>query len=229
VFILLAGLQLWQVTGTWRAAVRARRHGRGGAALAAQTMVCLSALGMALPPFATLQPLVQAAGTARPDAQDAAQPPALLRVAGDMLLFSGPIDGDSPAAFERLLESAQPRRVRLNSDGGLVAPSRAMAAMIRARGLDTEVAGHCASACTIIFFAGHRRTLSGGGVLGFHGYSSTAGTQELVLEQEDSDRQVFVAGGVAPGFVDRMFAVPPEQVWFPTRAEVQAAGFVSAD
>jgi len=95
--------------------------------------------------------------------------------------------------------------------------------MIRAAGLDTEVTGGCLLACTVMFFAGRNRWLRDGGRLGFHSYRSDAMTPQDVVRDERVERRAFAAAGVAPSLVERIFAVLPPQMWYPTQEELTAS------
>ncbi len=222
--ILWAGLQIWQIAGTWRAAAHARQVRRTRWAGIAQALLCFSVFGSILQTSGILIPIVRAViiGDWVPI------PGTVLRDNGRVIAFSGPVGKTAAEGFRRVLDSANPSVVRLASEGGLVQQARLIAAMIRERDLDTEVSQRCVSACTIIFFAGHRRLISGSGTLGFHSYASPEMTPQAVVDDEARERRSYLAGGVAPDFIDSMFAVPPAKVWYPTRQQAEAAGFASA-
>ncbi len=217
-------LQAWQIGGTWRAASYAGWEQAGSSrARRVQTLLTLSVIVSAWLVWLSLAPVAQAALAGKPVPVLGS----IVRESGRAIDFSGPITNELADAFARLLQTMQPNLVRLESNGGSVGAARAMAALIRVRGLSTEVSGRCASACTIVFFAGRERRLVGAGVLGFHSYSSAQSTPQAVLKTEDWDRRTFLAGGVKPAFVEHIFSVPPAQMWFPTLEEVTAAGFAT--
>lgn len=122
-------------------------------------------------------------------------------------------------------------QVVLDSVGGNIYAARGVARLIRDRGLDTLVRGDCSSACTIAFIGGVRRGLGPGGRLGFHQYRSDAGYDLLKVDpggEQARDRARFEAEGVAPWFLDRMFGAPASAMWYPTPAELVAAGVLTA-
>ncbi len=223
ILVLLFGLQTWQIGGTWRSATRARQAGRTLRATIVQFLLCLSVVGMIGLPIATLLPIALAAAHGRPVPMAGT----VLREGGRVIDFNGPVGKASAEEFRRVLDASRPALVRLESNGGLVAQARYIAAMIRARGLDTEVSDRCVSACTIMFFAGRKRLLLDDGVLGFHSYSSSAETPQAILRQEESERTAYITGGVSPSFVEQIFSIPPAKVWYPTRDETEAAGFAT--
>jgi hypothetical protein len=96
-----------------------------------------------------------------------------LRISGETLLLQGPISQSTEVEFKRLVAETRVSRVLLDSSGGLVEPSLAIAAEIRDRKLDVEVIGNCFSSCAnYLFPAGATKTISGLGVVGWHGNMS---------------------------------------------------------
>ena len=148
----------WQVVGVWRSAGHTQRQkpGRAGmlakATLAAAVLGALVALGAAgIPRMQEYRQILAA---------DAKMEKPTLQIARDgrELAFSGGISLGVAAAFAQILSSAQSvQTVRLNSDGGRIVEAERMAALIKAKGLDTYVADECASACTTVFLAGRNR------------------------------------------------------------------------
>jgi hypothetical protein len=86
----------------------------------------------------------------------------------------------------------------LDSTGGLVAAGAYMADMVHSAGLTTIVRGDCASACTMIFYAGSRRQLSGR--LGFHRATDTIGTAKYAaqLQRYGAPREAVFAAFSTP-------------------------------
>lgn len=119
--------------------------------------------------------------------------------------------------------------LQISSDGGRIAAARGMARLITENNLGTEAFGTCASACTLVFIAGTPRNLSDTAQLGFHGYRLISGINTVDPKEEEArDTEVFLAKGVARSFLDRVYATPHSQMWFPTRAELQDAGVLDA-
>jgi hypothetical protein len=92
---------------------------------------------------------------------------------GDTITMSGRIGPTDPLKLSRLIGEGA-HAIVLESPGGLVAAASYMAEMIREAGLTTIVSGDCASACTVMFYAGTDRRLSGR--LGFHRATDDIGT-----------------------------------------------------
>jgi hypothetical protein len=83
---------------------------------------------------------------------------------GDALHLGGKVE---PEDLERvtMMLATDVRRVVLNdSEGGNMATSLRISSMLEIRGLTTEAAGHCASACAIIFLGGKTRTITTGSI-----------------------------------------------------------------
>ena len=96
-----------------------------------------------------------------------------LIVSGETVLIQGSISESTAAEFKRALNQGRVSRVLLASGGGLVEPSLSIATEIRQRGLDVEVVGNCFSSCAnYIFPAGAAKSISGLGIVAWHGNMS---------------------------------------------------------
>lgn len=99
-------------------------------------------------------------------------PPSLL-LSGETLLIQGSITESTAVEFKRVISQNRVSRVLLASGGGLVEPALNIATEIRERHLDVEVIGNCFSSCAnYIFPAGATKTISGLGVVAWHGNMS---------------------------------------------------------
>ncbi len=157
--------------------------------------------------------------------------PLSLQVDGSDITMTGDIGFPAYDALGLTL-AAHPDATRLilTSDGGRIPAARGLARLVRDAGLDTHVTGTCASACTLVYVAGRVRTLGANGRLGFHGYQLNSTVRTLDPDQEQArDVAAFIALGADAGFMDRAMAVPHDQMWFPDRAELIAAGVVTND
>ncbi|MBY6055511.1 hypothetical protein KUV26_05420 [Leisingera daeponensis] len=123
-------------------------------------------------------------------------------------------------------------QVDLAGPGGLIAEARGAAQLIRQRGWDTRADGLCASACTLVFAAGRRRTLGSGGQLGFHSYTLMFGSglpQVDLQREQEKDRAFLLGQGVSAEFAARIFAVPGTELWLPGRDELLGAGLIGPE
>lgn len=144
---------------------------------------------------------------------------------GAEITVSGRFEPGLEKRFREVLDrSSHARRVRLYSGGGYVTVAGAIRNDIAERRIDTFVDSQCASACTIAFLAGQRRVVTQNARLGFHRFSRQGrdtGVGEPMLL-----RYYWVAG-IAQNFIDRVAITPPDEVWYPTIAEMRAAGVIT--
>jgi hypothetical protein len=112
--------------------------------------------------------------------------------------------------------------VRLSSPGGTVVSAIAMAEEISSRRLSTFIAegSICASACSILFFAGHDRLVLGR--LGLHqmddGGRSNASTLQFVLAEQLDAFQKF---DVPWELTKHMLTTPPWDMYWVTPADIE--------
>ena len=147
---------------------------------------------------------------------------------------------DNNELFYYLEHNPDIRTVVLNSDGGSVQVGRAMAETISKFGVDTVVVGRCLSACTDAFMGGKNRGLAKGSALGFHrsyvevpdfDKSSKAIVSEafdLGVDAALSNVKFMVQRGVDIRFVLKALSHEPVDMWQPSRAELTAAGVLTA-
>ena len=142
--------------------------------------------------------------------------------------------------------------MRLTSDGGYIEAAYEMAAIIKDYGLNTEVQGECASACAILFSAGESRVMNRGGRIGLHpsswgveairnyyegtrsdsGWKDEFAFAEWVYEegQRDANKLIthFLSHGVSADFAVKVVSIGMNGMWYPTRAEMEAANLITA-
>ena len=148
-----------------------------------------------------------------------------------VMRVDGNLDWELFGAFEQTLaDNPDVKSVRLGSAGGYVFVARAMALQILERSLDTHIATHCYSACTVVFLAGERRTMAKTAKLGFHKYKLEPGNQpELinVADELERDRQFFVERGLSNEFVQQVFTAGHSELWIPDSDLLVKAGVIS--
>lgn len=156
-----------------------------------------------------------------------------LAVSGDgrVLIFDGEI---TFGLTKRLRQLAQDHpdieHVELAGPGGLIAEARGSALVIRDQGWNTYATGLCASACTLLFAAGSRRSLGAAGQLGFHSYAlqSGSGLPHIdIRKEQQKDRAFLIGQGVRAVFVSRIFDVPFSGLWIPQAGELLAGGVIT--
>lgn len=93
-----------------------------------------------------------------------------LLISGETVLIRGNITEMTAREFKEALHKERISRILLASGGGYVEPSIEIAKEIWTRKLDVEVVGNCFSSCAnYIFPAGANKTISGLGVVAWHG------------------------------------------------------------
>ncbi len=219
---------LWQVVGCLRSL---RRHLADRPDLFA-TLVTLGGILAALPlmGLSHLDRLSASRIAALPPPPPAGGDPGV-RLIATRAVLEGPMDFPMFTALKAAL-AANPEigELELDSDGGRVFAARAMARLVRENRLDTRVARRCASACTLVFMAGKTRRLGPGGRLGFHGYRQQVNIDTVDPDAEEQrDIAAFLAAGIDAGFTARAFGTDPADIWFPSRAELIAAGVIAAE
>ena len=153
--------------------------------------------------------------------------------------------------LDALLKSEQSiKEIELNSAGGDVEAAFYMADLIIDYELDTNVKGTCESACTLMLLAGERRTVERGSWVGFHQSYWDAPYIQGYFERnkdskgwsnafefaswmyEDTQREVlrnlqyFVERGVDAGFAIKTMQATSDDMWYPRRKELEAAGVI---
>ena len=140
--------------------------------------------------------------------------------------------------------------MQLTSHGGDILAAYPMADVIINFGLDTNVVGDCASACIVVFLAGDVRTLQRRARLGFHQTAWEADNMRQFYETSLTDfgwgdefdfaawvysdavndvlveLQFLLERGVDPAFAIKTIEAPPDEMWFPTHAELEQAGII---
>jgi len=157
-------------------------------------------------------------------------------------------------ALRSILERHEGRidTMRLTSDGGFIEAAYEMAAIITDFGLKTEVQGECSSACTILFAAGTERVMNRGGRIGLHPVSWGVDSMRAYYEdwredsgwkdefafaewaydegQRDANKMIshFLSRGVSADFAIKIVSIGMGTMWYPSRAEMEAAGLLTA-
>jgi hypothetical protein len=181
---------------------------------------------------------IAAIGLSRPEsiavAESIPDPPYRLALSEDgrSVRLEGYIDFGITRELSELLETAPGVRVVImESRGGRVAEARGLVKVIERLDLETSARGTCASACTLVFMSGRKRSLEPGARLGFHRYGLHSPLVVLMMDpaaEQEKDMAVFRRRGVDEAFLDRVSATPHDSMWFPSTRELVAAGVVDA-
>ncbi len=142
------------------------------------------------------------------------------------VILNGPIEPDSVVDFENaLIATGEVKTVVLNSPGGQVVAALQIAQSIYEQKIMTLIAeeSDCASACSILFFAGQKRVALG--ALGVHQMSSSSegsmsGVQYLLADVLSA----FDAYGVDGRVLQRMLRTPPGDMYYFSLEEKEILG-----
>jgi hypothetical protein len=136
-----------------------------------------------------------------------------MRVTHNQALLSGQLVATDPDLLQKLLDAnpAVDTVVLHDSPGGAYVANRGLSELIQARKLKTVVAGHCVSACAMVFLSGSERYFGDAErldstSLGFHGsYDRETGAlaPEDRLQFLKTEVEQETAGKADPALVDR--------------------------
>jgi len=225
---ILASLAVfvWQVVGTTRAAKRFLKDSGNMIGVYAAYFAMLSV---------TVMTIVQGgdalANEVMPESRKDSSYTLPVLSDKQMMRVDGNLDWEMFSAFERTLDSHPGiENVKLGSSGGYVFVARAMALLIESRELNTHVATHCYSACTLAFVAGSQRTMDKGAKLGFHRYKLESTEKPSLInvsEELEKDRRFFAERGLSSSFVENVFNAKHSELWVPDHEQLLQAGVLS--
>ena len=230
---LLLALVAWGVVGTWRAAGRALRTGRGGPPPAWRKQGARALAGGAVLAVLGLASVNVAPRLFEMAALLVGHDPmgtATATVSGDgrRLHVKGPLGLGSAARVRGLLDaSPQLRWVVLESSTGRLPEALKIADAVRARGLPTRATGECSGACPYVFLAGSRRQLLPGARLGLQRLSAGGFNPPYQGLVNRTLAQRLAAAGLSPHLVTKTLATPPPRAWYPETDELAAAGLIT--
>ena len=157
---------------------------------------------------------------------------------------------DTNVLAKILSENPNIKTLQLNSLGGIIDAAEYMSDIIIDFELNTRVVGECSSSCAILFIAGEKRTIQRGSWLGFHQGSWDKDSIKEHYEYnraeygwanefehsswiyKDTQKQIFrdmeylIERGVEPLFAIKTMKADNEDMWYPRRKELEAAGVI---
>lgn len=147
---------------------------------------------------------------------------------GRALIVNGNIAAGAAKKFEALLTTnPHVTNIVLTSPGGRMLEAERIAALVRARRLDTQVDKFCMSACTNILLAGQERTAEEAARIGFHAPSFPGFNAAELRQGVAAMGTAYLDAGVDPAFVARALTTPAESMWFPSYYELESAGVLT--
>jgi ATP-dependent protease ClpP protease subunit len=216
------------IDDTWAAANKQVERGRKPGWPAAAKLVLMFGVLGTFGHCATITPvLLERAIVATGD--QPGQPPTLeVRAGGRSILLAGGINDGIAEQLDAALQVAPAvTTVVLSSNGGWVSEAESLANVIRKRGLNTYVEGHCASACTIVFLAGKEREAAASAKIGFHSGRVFGSMGIFYDEKNDQLRVLYQNAGLPDAFVRQAINTPSQKMWYPTHEDLRSAGVLT--
>ena len=164
------------------------------------------------------------------------------------------INWDDTDAFADILkDNPNITLVQLDSGGGLVEAAMYLADIIIDYELHTHIDGECASSCVLLFLGGEKRSLARGSWIGFHktswasdslkdyytdwkedeGWANEYDFAEWLYEDTQKsilrDLEYLIERGVEPAFAIKTLRADSDDMWYPRRKEMVAAGIITDD
>ena len=220
---VVTSVTAWQLVGVWRSAER--YEGLAVWSALARLMVIVGFMNLANRYSQEYIPAINES-IEFADWRSTAQWRILLLKDGHEIELAGAIGDGISRELSIILDSAPSvELVHVNlSQGGLVKEATRIQKLISQRGLSTYVSGECVSACTIVYLGGVNRYLKSTGRIGFHAYS-TPGVKQGEMSFFDQ-KEYLRSFGIKNSFVEKIFATPSDDMWYPTVDELVDANVV---
>ena len=226
---------IWQMVGVLRAAERHQKEtgsiaSSWGAQLALVPLFFLSASYL-LQAWQQIQPIPnEESFSVTMERERAAKYTMRIIPSIPAVEFDGTIELGVTKKLAGILKSGIPiKLILLDSIGGNIYEARGMAKLVQQHGLRTHVSGNCSSACTSVFMAGTKRTMTGSARIGFHQYRFDATYTIIAVDpkqEQQKDIAFFEKQGVSKEFLERVFDQPSSAMWFPSPEELLQANVV---
>jgi len=220
----------WQCVGVWRSALQhIQKTGRYFWARTAQFVVVISILASINVLVETAIPQVReyllvALGMDRSSKYSIR----VLRQGTELEVLGGIGFGLTEDVKKQYNANPNLKVIHLNSEGGRVAEGRKLRDFIFSHNLMTYSSRGCFSACTLAFMGGTSRFLKQDAQLGFHQWSFPGIDQKSINEALSKiDKDSLRSAGVSPGFIEKVFSTPPQELWKPLIEELLRDGVVT--
>ena len=218
----------WLGVGIWRSATRhAVRANVVWPAMAKLSVIAATlGFGFLIAKFALPQLRENALIAAGRDPLDAIG--ARVTTNQTVLLLHGTFGEGSAEKVRRLLAATPTlKTLALVSNGGRLREASEIAALVRARRLDTYVDTRCESACTFVFLAGRDRAATPNARIGFH-RPSFAGVNQLAQSiATERMLKTYRDAGIPKDFLDRVSETDSASMWYPSPSELAKAGVIN--
>lgn len=228
---LLLALDVWCIVGAWRSAREyLRNHGSLLWGWLARISLALGALQLAASVLFGFLPQLGEYWQMARGIDPIGQAKFSLSADGRSLRMDGVIGMGDGERLRTLLASEAARdlkRVELSSPGGRVREAERMAAALKEGRHEARAVGTCASACTLVFLAGHPRQLAPEGQLGFH--RASTGTYNPVFEELANQElaKTYRELGLPQSMIDKTLRTSSRSMWFVPREELLSHSLIA--
>jgi hypothetical protein len=219
----------WSMVGVWRSAGHhVEKGGASGWANTARVIVVLGFAGMSTNLVNTILPQAKEYGLIAIGSDPIGDIHVEVSPDGQSVIVDGILRAGSAMRIIDILEAAPGvTSVVLNSNGGRLFEAKQLAHAVQIRNLNTYVEQSCESACTYVFLAGKNRSAAFHAKIGFHQPSfpglDLEGQRTITQDMQD----VYKSAGLPDAFVQRIVQTAPEDMWYPTRAELISSNVIS--
>jgi hypothetical protein len=227
--IIIVTILIWQIIGGVRCANTLQRNQSGGGnawGVYIGVFIAISLVG-----FQTLDVIAQRYFIEPKFKTIFGNDDFTVRLKGQTVYLGGEVNYLMYQALLTILSQQEGvKAVSLDSHGGIVFAARSIAKLIEENKLMTRVERECFSACTMVYAAGNRRTISESAEVGFHGYSLDMPFRFKTVdpvEEQEKDKLYLLGRGIDAKFLERAFNTNSKTLWKPTHAELYQAGFTT--
>ena len=147
---------------------------------------------------------------------------------GKAIVIEGGLREGSATKVHTILDAVPgAKTLILNSYGGRLFEAEKIAGIVRKHKLNTYVEKECVSACTFIFLAGRNRLATPNAKIGFHQPSFPGLDATTQVEMTNSMLDYYRDNGIADKFLTRIKNISPDDMWYPTQAELFTANVIT--
>lgn len=220
---------IWAVRGCWASASRhVSRGGRRWAEVVVKILIVLGAISLVSSTLRASQSFREQFEIAR--GKQLGPPVSYeLRADGKSILLQGGMNDGAADGLDRMIAaSPEVTTIVLYSAGGWVREGKLVGEVIRRYGLNTYVEQECSSSCTLAFMEGRDRAADPRAHIGFHTLYTVGGDDRI---NRSFDRKLtfdtYGNFGLPDDFVEKIAATPASGSWYPSQADMLAAGVLT--
>lgn len=219
---------IWSLVGTWRSATRYSLEKKSNLwSGLAKLAIVLGVLQISSTFLIQEAPVLKVMSQYLMGANKSSRITVEILDDGKTIKLSGMFGNGSFNTFKSSLDKhPNINKISLSSNGGLFKEVSLIAEEILIKRLDTYVEDKCESFCTIVFLSGYNRFSTPTAKIGFHS-PSLKGASHLDEDLFSESKKLYAKLRVSKEFIDKIYATPNTDVWYPTQKELIDAGIVN--